>query len=66
MGSLIPLFLAACQWKNGSGVPGIPPVVLSACLAWSALIATSRLYKGVSERACSAITAARARHNRVY
>eukprot|EP00903_Cladosiphon_okamuranus_P014154 g13153.t1 len=49
MGSLIPLFLVAAHYSvNGSGgARSIPPALLWSCLAWSAVIATSRLYMGV-------------------
>ncbi|CAN0222981.1 unnamed protein product, partial [Hapterophycus canaliculatus] len=57
MGSLIPLFLVALRF-NGSDLGGslggvsaiagrVPAALLWPCLAWSAVIAASRLYMGV-------------------
>lgn len=57
MGSLIPLFLVVLRF-NGSGLDGsfdgvngiasrVPAALLWPCLAWSAVIAASRLYMGV-------------------
>ena len=54
MGSLIPLFLMTCRYHRDRlerGTEEKPegwPLLLWPCLAWSATIAVSRLYMGVS------------------
>lgn len=50
MGSLIPLFLAACHlgWNSVGSEGSMPKSIFFACLAWSGVIAVSRLYMGVS------------------
>lgn len=49
MGSLIPLFLVASHYSiSGPGASSIPAALVWSCLAWSAVIANSRLYMGVS------------------
>lgn len=57
MGSLIPLFLVALRFDGsnlsdsvggiGAIASGVPAAMLWPCLAWSTVIAASRLYMGV-------------------